>query len=298
MAAWQLHRLVDARAVRGSADAVAEALAARQAALRPRRVADRGNGHAIALDRSWRQLCRRARAAARSRDSESCGPAYGFLQRSFGDGEGAGVGVDSAGLASGPRCLERQSCRGLVLLSLGRGRDPRRHGVSFQVAEGSLTSSMGTSTMAGKTHQNSAKVAKKPAVKRIAAKPRLLSGGNPQIHRADGDAPVQAYIAAMPGWKRDVGGRLDALIERTVPDLRKAVKWNSPFYGVAGEGWFLSFHCFTKYVKVAFFRGASLRPVPPGGSKGKHTRYLDIHEHDKLVSSWIRQASELPGWVP
>jgi hypothetical protein len=135
-----------------------------------------------------------------------------------------------------------------------------------------------------------------------AAKPVLLAGGNPQIAKAEGDAPVQAYIAAMPGWKRDVGRRLDALIARTVPDVRKAVKWNSPFYGIEGQGWFLDFHCFTKYVKVAFFRGTSLRPLPPGGSKHEEVRYLDIHEDDqldeKLVASWIRQASELPGWIP
>ncbi|HYZ63947.1 MAG TPA: DUF1801 domain-containing protein [Acetobacteraceae bacterium] len=113
---------------------------------------------------------------------------------------------------------------------------------------------------------------------------------------------MQAYIAAMPGWKRDVGRRLDALIVRTVPGVRKAVKWNSPLYGVEGQGWFLGIHCFTGYVKVAFFRGASLRPVPPGASKDKDTRYLDISEDDQLdeelVASWIRQASELPGWVP
>jgi hypothetical protein len=113
---------------------------------------------------------------------------------------------------------------------------------------------------------------------------------------------VQAYIAAMPGWKRDVGRRLDALIARTVPDVRKAVKWNSPFYGIEGRGWFLNFHCFTKYVKVAFFRGASLRPVPPGKSKHDDVRYLDVHEDDQLdeqlMVTWIRQASQLPGWVP
>ncbi|MGB8708770.1 MAG: DUF1801 domain-containing protein, partial [Methyloceanibacter sp.] len=113
---------------------------------------------------------------------------------------------------------------------------------------------------------------------RKAAKPALLSGGNPQIAKADGDAPVQAYIAAMPGWKREVGRRLDALIVRTVPGVQKAVRWNSPFYGVEGQVWFLSFHCFTHYVKVAFFCGASLRPLPPGMSKQKHVRYLDIHE--------------------
>ena len=113
---------------------------------------------------------------------------------------------------------------------------------------------------------------------------------------------MQAYIAAMPGWKRDIGRRLGALIVRTVPGVCKAVKWNSPFYGLEGQGWFLGIHCFTKYVKVAFFRGMSLRPVPPGASKGKDTRYFDIHEDDQLdeelVASWIRQASELPGWVP
>lgn len=136
--------------------------------------------------------------------------------------------------------------------------------------------------------------------KGVAAKPTLLAGGNPQIAKADGDAPVQAYIAAMPGWKRSVGRRLDRLIVRTVPGVRKAVKWNSPFYGVEGQGWFLSLHCFTKYVKVAFFRGASLRPVPPGESKQKEMRYLDLHEDDQLDEkqfvSWIRQAASIPGW--
>ena len=174
--------------------------------------------------------------------------------------------------------------------------------------------------MANKTSIKSTKVAKKAAAKRVAAKaakprkmepksqsrkvakPALLAGGNPQIAKADGDAPVQAYIAAMPGWKRDVGRRLDALIVRTVPGVRKAVKWNSPFYGMEGQGWFLNFHCFTKFVRVAFFRGKSLHPLPPGESKVKDVRYLDIREDDQLdealVSSWIRQASELPGWVP
>ena len=172
--------------------------------------------------------------------------------------------------------------------------------------------------------ETSTKVAKKAAAKRVAskskprkpvpksqsragAKPALLAGGNPQIAKADGDAPVQAYIAAMPGWKRDVGRRLDALIVRTVPNVRKAVRWNTPFYGVRGGveggegrgGWFLGFHCITKYVKVAFFRGASLRPVPPVESWQKNVRYFHIHEDEqldeKLVVSWIRQASELPG---
>jgi len=132
------------------------------------------------------------------------------------------------------------------------------------------------------------------------ARPALVSGGNPQIAMADGDAPVQAYIAAMPGWKRKVGHRLDAVISHTLPNVSKAVKWNSPLYGVEGEGWFLSFHCFTKYVKVTFFRGTSLRPVPPGASKQKSVRYLDIHQNDVVdeeqLSSWIRQAASLPGW--
>ena len=131
-------------------------------------------------------------------------------------------------------------------------------------------------------------------------KPRLLSGGNPQIAKAEGNAPVQAYIAAMPDWKREVGRRLDAIVTRTVPGVRKAVKWNSPFYGVEGRGWFLSFHCFARYVKVGFFRGASLKPLPPGASKQKDVRYLDIHVDDELdeaqLAKWVKQASRLPGW--
>lgn len=130
----------------------------------------------------------------------------------------------------------------------------------------------------------------------------LLSGGNPQIAKADGDAPVQAYIAAMPGWKRSLGERLDALIVRTVPEVRKAVKWNSPLYGIEGQGWFLGIHTFTHYVKVAFFYGALLDPPPPGASKDKNTRYLDMRENDPFdeaaVADWIRQAAALPGWVP
>ena len=130
------------------------------------------------------------------------------------------------------------------------------------------------------------------------ARPKLLSGGNPQIAKADGDAPVQAYIAAMPGWKRDVGRRLDAIIARTVPGVRKAVKWNSPFYGLEDDCWFLSFHCFTKYIKVTFFRGTSLKPVPAGKSKHPEVRYLDIYEDaldEKQFADWVRQASALPG---
>ena len=134
-----------------------------------------------------------------------------------------------------------------------------------------------------------------------ASGPKLLAGGNPQIAKGDGDAPVRDYIAAMPGWKRDVGRQLDALIAQTVPRARKAVKWNSPFYGIEGQGWFLSFHCFTKYVKVTFFRGASLRPMPPGASKQKEVRYLDIREGDSIderqLLVWLKQASGLPGWM-
>lgn len=162
--------------------------------------------------------------------------------------------------------------------------------------------------MSSKTPKTSAKGVRKAAASQATAKPALLSGGNPQIAKGDGVAPVQAYIAAMPGWKRDVGHRLDSLIARTVPGVRKAVKWNSPFYGVEGgghsdeNGWFLSFHCFTKYVKVAFFRGASLRPLPPGESKQKEVRYLDIHEDDEFdeerLANWIKQAAKLPGWIP
>ena len=129
--------------------------------------------------------------------------------------------------------------------------------------------------------------------------PKLLSGGNPQIPKGYGDAPVQAYIAAMPGWKSAVGRRLDALITKAVPGVAKAVKWNSPFYGVEGDGWFLSFHCFDRYVKVAFFRGAELEPEPPVGSKQKHVRYLHVYETDTLdetrFADWTLQASRLPG---
>ncbi len=132
-----------------------------------------------------------------------------------------------------------------------------------------------------------------------AVKPKLLSGGNPQIAKGYGDAPVQAYIAAMPGWKSGVGQRLDALITRAVPAVRKAVKYNSPLYGIEGQGWFLGIHVFTNYVKVAFFRGASFSPIPPGKSKQRHVRYLDICEDDKLdeaqFTAWVKQASKLPG---
>jgi len=136
--------------------------------------------------------------------------------------------------------------------------------------------------------------------KKAPAKPKLLSGGNPQIAKGDGDAPVQAYIAAIPGWKREVGRRLDALITRAVPGVRKAVKWNSPFYGAGDKGWFLSFHMYNHYVKVAFFQGASLEPLPPGASKQENVRYVDIRdgELDEVqMAKWVRQAAKLPGWM-
>ena len=130
-------------------------------------------------------------------------------------------------------------------------------------------------------------------------KPKLLSGGNPQIAKGYGDGPVQDYIAAMPGWKQAVGRRIDDIVGRTVPETQKAVKWNTPLYGIKGEGWFLSFHCFTRYVKVTFFRGRSLDPVPPEASKHEHVRYFHIHEGDEMdenrFADWVRQASQLPG---
>lgn len=137
---------------------------------------------------------------------------------------------------------------------------------------------------------------------KVTKEPVLLSGGNPQIAKGEGDAPVQAYIAAMPGWKSDAGHRLDALIDRTVPNVRKAVKWNSPLYGVEGQGWFLGVHCFTRYIKLAFFRGASLDPLPPVASKDENTRYFHIHEDEVVdeaqLARWIEQAAALPGWIP
>lgn len=153
--------------------------------------------------------------------------------------------------------------------------------------------------MASKAIRNSTRAASTAAASKQAAPPKLLSGGNPQIPKSDGDGPVQAYIAAMPGWKRDVGRRLDALVVRTVPDVRKAVRWNSPFYGIEGQGWFLAYHCIAKYVKASFFRGTSLRPVPPVESKKPGVRYFHIYEGDPidedLLARWIEQASKLPG---
>ncbi|QND64088.1 hypothetical protein HB777_09310 [Mesorhizobium loti] len=134
------------------------------------------------------------------------------------------------------------------------------------------------------------------------AAPVLLSGGNPQIAKGDGDAPVQAYIAAIPGWKRGLGERLDALIVRNVPDVRKAVRWNSPFYGIEGQGWFVTFHVLTHYLKVTFFSGMSLQPIPPGGTaKSKEARWIDIREDDQFdeaqMADWVKQAAARPGWI-
>lgn len=155
-------------------------------------------------------------------------------------------------------------------------------------------STKGKSTKARSTKLKSTKTASGEKVV-------LLSGGNPQIPKGDGDAPVQAYIAAMPDWKSAVGKRLDALIVRTVPNVQKAVRWNSPFYGIEGQGWFLAFHVFTHYVKVTFLNGTSLEPLPPGPSKDKNTRYLDIRVEgfdEKQFVSWVKQAAALPGWIP
>ncbi len=151
-----------------------------------------------------------------------------------------------------------------------------------------------------KLNTSDQKLSKKGATKKAPQKTKLLSGGNPQIAKADGDAPVQAYIDAIPDWKSEVARHVDAIVTKSVKGVKKAVKWNSPFYGVESKGWFLSFHCFTKYLKVTFFNGSSLTPVPPGESKNDNVRYLDIREDDKIdekqLASWIKQAAELPGW--
>ena len=153
--------------------------------------------------------------------------------------------------------------------------------------------------MAHKKPKNAKEVVKKDGDQQGGVEPVLLSGGNPQIAKADGDAPVRAYIAAMPGWKSEIGGQLDTLIVRTVPDVRKAVRWNSPFYGVEGQGWFLSYHVFIRFVKVTFFQGGSLEPLPPGSGKVKESRWINIFENgfeEKQMAEWIRQAAALPGW--
>ena len=161
----------------------------------------------------------------------------------------------------------------------------------------SARSTTSTTTRARAKPKPVSKRSPAPAAKK---KPKLLSGGNPQIAKGDGDAPVRAYIAAIPGWKRDVVRRLDEVITQATPGGCKAIRWNSPFYGIAGQSWFLGVHCFTKYVKVAFFDGASLRPLPPVESKQPKVRYVHIHEGDALdekqLAAWVKQASKLPGW--
>lgn len=151
--------------------------------------------------------------------------------------------------------------------------------------------------------KSTVKVPKRISVKTPTTRPKvkLLSGGNPQIAKGDGDAPVQAYIAAMPGWKGHLGKSIDTLIAQNVPQVCKTVKWNTPFYGVEGKGWFLAFHTFTKYVQVAFFRGTSLQPIPPRASKSEGTRYINIHEGEfdaAEMTSWVKQAAALPGVIP
>ena len=158
---------------------------------------------------------------------------------------------------------------------------------------------MGMNAMAGKASKSSESFAERAAARKAAGKPVLLSGGNPQIAKADGDAPVQAYIAAMPEWKSDLGRRLDTLIVRELPDVRKAVRWNSPFYGMVGHGWFLSYHVFTRYVKVTFLMGAKLDPLPPGSGKDPDARWIDIYEgefDEEQMAAWVRQAGAISGW--
>jgi hypothetical protein len=192
---------------------------------------------------------------------------------------------------------------GASVARLGDGRNVLRE-VATMIGKTKKKTSKAVKAVA-KTSKVKAKTRTKTSSVTRAAKPKqvvLLSGGNPQIAKADGDAPVQAYIAALPGWKSALAKRLDALIVKSVPRVRKAVKWNSPFYGVEGQGYFLSYHAFARYLKVAFFRGTSLQPVPPGTSKNAEARYLDIHESDELdeaqLKRWLKQAAALPGWDP
>lgn len=165
------------------------------------------------------------------------------------------------------------------------------------VKKASLTK--GTKATASSKRVSQTAKAAAPTVQRKKKQPKLLAGGNPQIAKADGNAPVQSYIAAMPGWKHDVGKQIDALIEGTVPEVQKAVRWNTPFYGIEGRGWFAAFHCFNKYIKVTFLNGSSLRPLPPIASKQEEVRYFHIGEHEPFDEeqfvNWIRQASKLPG---
>ena len=187
-------------------------------------------------------------------------------------------------------------------------RDQRPTARTTKTGKPRTTPTAAATTTRAKSAAAKTKPAKTKPATRAAAPPRprktsevvLLSGGNPQIAKGDGDAPVQAYLAAVPGWKRDVARRLDALVVRTVPGVKKAVKWNSPFYGVEGNGWFLSFHVFTHYVKVTFFRGASLKPPPPGPSKDANVRYADVREgelDEAQMASWVKQAAAIPGWM-
>jgi hypothetical protein len=197
--------------------------------------------------------------------------------------------------------VDARAFKALVKAAVALNGLPAKAGAKAKPGAGDAKPAAGAAKPAARAAKQGANEAK-PISVRKGEKVVLLSGGNPRIAKADGDAPVQEYIAAMPGWKRDIGKRLDALIVRSMPNVRKAVKWNSPFYGIEGQGWFLSFHVFTRYVKVAFFRGTSLRPVPPGASKDKETRYIDIHEGDVLdeaqMATWVKQAAALPGWVP
>ena len=174
-------------------------------------------------------------------------------------------------------------------------RASRASGTRKPAAKAKKTPNAGAKAKSGASEAKLIKVRKGEKVAVV------LSGGNPRIEKADGDAPVKAYIAGMPGWKRDLGKRLDTLIVQNVPNVRKAVKWNTPFFGIEGQGWFLSFHVFTHYVKVTLFRGTSLRPVPPGASKHKDVRYFDIREGDELdeaqMANWVKQAAALPGFL-
>jgi hypothetical protein len=197
--------------------------------------------------------------------------------------------------------LDQRAFTSLVRAAVGLNTASRRAPRSARATDKTTGTSTGTSTGKAATRSRARANADERRKPPRAAPPPLLSGGNPQIARGEGNAPVQAYLRAMPGWKRDVGRHLDALVGRTVPNVRKAVKWNTPFYGVDGNGWFLSFRCFTKYVKVTFFEGASLRSPPPVASKDGHARSFHVHQGDQLdeelVAGWLRQASEQPGWV-
>lgn len=200
-----------------------------------------------------------------------------------------------------PSCLFNSSLEGNTRRAIDIHEGEQVDAGAFKALVQAAVAQNGSLAKKAKPGASEAKPAKANA--KATAKVKLLSGGNPQIAKGDGDAPVQAYIAAMPGWKSNVGRWLDALIEQNVPNVCKAVKWNSPFYGVDGQGWFLGVHVFTHYVKISFFRGTSLRPIPPGGTpKSKDARWIDIREDDQLndeqMATWVKQAAALPGWVP